>query len=228
MTEQRSPGAGIRERFPEVEVAPTPGMDTLLVSRDDLLELLTHLRDAEGFDLLSDVTAVDWLPRDPRFDVNYQLTRTEDAARVRVKVGIGDDDPSVPSATGVYPAANWHECEVYDLFGVDFPGHPELRRIFMPPEWIGHPLRKDYAVGGVPVEYKIEPAYVGERVVSEQARPAAGGVPGRLARDRGEKSRWTWTGPPATGIQIRRATRQPEREEGPGSDGPGSDERDEA
>lgn len=213
MTEQRLPGADVRERFPEVAVDPTPGMDTLIVPRDRLLELLAHLRDADGFDLLSDVTAVDWLGREPRFDVNYQLTRTEDVARIRVKVQLDESDPSVPSAMSVYPAANWLECEVYDFFGIDFPGHPELRRLFMPPEWIGHPLRKDYAVGGVPVEYKIEPAYVGDRVVSEEARPAAGGVPGRLARDRGQKSRWTWTGPPATGIQIRRAVRQPEREE---------------
>jgi hypothetical protein len=109
----------------------------------------------------------------------------------------------VPSVVGVWPTADWHEREVYDFFGVVFDGHPDLKRILMPDEWIGHPLRKDYPVGGVPVEYRIEPAYVGANLVPPSGRPAAGGVPARLRRDRGRPSEWTWTGPPATGVAHR-------------------------
>ena len=95
----------------------------------------------------SDVTASDWPPRAKRFDVVYCLFSTTRRQRVRVKVRAGDGDP-VPSVTGVWPAANWLEREVFDLFGVNFDGHPDLRRILMPDEWQGHPQRKDYPLEG--------------------------------------------------------------------------------
>src|SRR5688572_28805674 len=165
---------------------------------------MTLLRDDFGFDLLSDVSGVDWLPRDPRYDVNYHLACADSDRRLRVKVQLSDvEAPRVPSVVGVWPTADWHEREVYDFFGVVFDGHPDLKRILMPDEWIGHPLRKDYPVGGVPVEYRIEPAYIGPNVVPTAGRPAAGGVPVRLRRDRGRPSSWTWTGPPAAGVPDR-------------------------
>jgi NADH-quinone oxidoreductase subunit C len=122
---------------------------TVIVPADRLLDIAVHLRDAPGarFDYLSDVTASDWPPRAKRFDVVYCLFSTTRRQRVRVKVRAGDGDP-VPSVTGVWPAANWLEREVYDLFGVNFVGHPDRRRILMPDEWQGHPQRKDYPLEG--------------------------------------------------------------------------------
>jgi len=198
--------ARLRERIPDVLLEAVEGLDTgvLVVRADRLVEVMTLLRDDFGFDLLSDVSGVDWLPRDPRYDVNYHLACADSNRRLRVKVQLPDvEAPRVPSVVGVWPTADWHEREVYDFFGVVFDGHPDLKRILMPDEWIGHPLRKDYPVGGVPVEYRIEPAYIGPNVVSTAGRPAAGGVPVRLRRDRGRPSSWTWTGPPATGVPDR-------------------------
>ena len=196
--------ARIRESFPEavIDTRTELGMEVLLVGRDHLAGVARVLRDEFGFDMLVDLSVVDWVPRDPRYDVNYQLLNMADQVRLRVKVQLPDEHaPHLASVIDVWPAADWHEREVYDFFGVIFDGHPYLRRIFMPDEWIGHPLRKDYPVGGVPVEYKIEPAYVGANVVPSRARPAAGGVPARLRRDRGRQSHWTWTGPPASGVR---------------------------
>ncbi len=197
--------ARVRERFPELgfETSSNIDMGVITVAADGLLDVLGVLRDDFGFALLTDITGVDWLPRQPRYDVNYHLLCLTDQTRLRVKVQLPDvESPSVPSATGLFPGANWPEREVYDFFGVHFAGHPDLKRILMPDEWIGHPLRKDYSVGGVPVEYRIEPAYVGENVVPDQARPAAGGVPARLRRDRGRQSHMTWTGAPASGVRT--------------------------
>ncbi|HYZ93527.1 MAG TPA: NADH-quinone oxidoreductase subunit C, partial [Actinomycetota bacterium] len=190
--------ARIRERIPEGVDEGTDGVDmpVLVVSKERLAEVLTFLRDQFAFDLLSDVSAVDWLPREPRYDVNYHLYSTKTNDRLRVKVHLPDEEsPHIPSVFGIWPTADWHEREVFDFFGIVFDDHPDLKRILMPDEWIGHPLRKDYPVGGVPVEYRVEPAYVGPNVVPPGGRPAAGGVPARLRRDRGRPSTWTWTGP---------------------------------
>ncbi|MGH9312648.1 MAG: NADH-quinone oxidoreductase subunit C, partial [Vicinamibacterales bacterium] len=122
---------------------------TLIVPADRLIDVAVHLRDTPGaeFNYLSDVTASDWPPRAKRFDVVYCLFSTTLRHRVRLKVRAGDGDP-VPSVTGVWPAANWLEREVWDLFGVNFTGHPDRRRILMPDEWQGHPQRKDYPLEG--------------------------------------------------------------------------------
>ena len=198
--------AGIRERIPEALLDVVDGLDmgVLVVRPEALVEVSTTLRDAYAFDMLLDLSAADWLPRDPRYDVNYHLEATASGERLRVKVQLPDvSSPLIPSVVGVWPTANWHEREVFDFFGIVFEGHPNLKRILMPEEWIGHPLRKDYPVGGVPVEYRIEPAYVGANVVPPGGRPSVGGVPARLRRDRGRPSQWTWTGPPATGVPHR-------------------------
>src|SRR5688572_11383087 len=196
--------ARVRERFPELAVVAGPDSGELTVPGDRLIEVMTFLRDELDFAMLTDVTAVDWLPREPRYDVVYHLLSISNTARLRVKVELpGVDEPRVPSVVEVWIGADWLEREVYDFFGVVFTGHPNLKRILMPDEWIGHPLRKDYPVGGVPVEYRIEPAYVGENIVPTAGRPAAGGVPVRLRRDRGRPSSWTWTGPPAAGVPDR-------------------------
>jgi len=196
--------ARIRESIPEavLEARTELGNEILVVDAEHLVPAATLLRDEFGFEMLLDISGVDWVPREPRYDVNYHLLALDDNRRLRVKVQLPDvEAPHLPSVIEVWPAADWHEREVYDFFGFVFDGHPYLRRIFMPDEWIGHPLRKDYPVGGVPVEYRIEPAYVGANIVPSRARPAAGGVPARLRRDRGRQSHWTWTGPPASDVR---------------------------
>lgn len=107
-----------------------------------------------GFGFLSDLCAVDWPDRDPRFEVVYNLTDLEERRRLRVRISVGGDPPRVESVTSIWPTADWHEREAYDMFGIVFEGHPDLRRILMPDEWEGFPLRKDYSMGKVPVEYK--------------------------------------------------------------------------
>jgi len=121
----------------------------VIVPAPKLLEAARFLRDTAGaaFDFCSDVTASDWPPRAKRFDVVYCLYSTRLRHRVRLKVRAGELDP-VPSVSGIWPAANWLEREVYDLFGVNFTGHPDRRRILMPEDWQGFPQRKDYPLEG--------------------------------------------------------------------------------
>jgi len=122
---------------------------TVIVQLGRLPAVATWLRDAAdaAFDFCSDVTATDWPPRAKRFDVIYSLYSIRLKHRVRVKVRVGDGEP-VPTLTTIWPAANWLEREVFDLFGIHFAGHPNLRRILMPDDWQGHPQRKDYPLEG--------------------------------------------------------------------------------
>jgi NADH-quinone oxidoreductase subunit C len=123
---------------------------TIVVAVAHLLEAGRHLRDADNaaFDFCSDVTATDWpLRAEGRFDVIYCLYSTRHRRRVRMKLRVGEHQP-VPSVTGLWPAANWLEREVYDMFGVNFTGHPDRRRILMPDDWQGFPQRKDYPLEG--------------------------------------------------------------------------------
>ena len=120
------------------------GESTALVARDSLVEVATFCRDDLGYDYLSDVSATDWLDRSPRFDVVYHLTSLKHWNRFRLKVQV-DDGEQVPTVIPVWSAANWGEREVWDLFGIDFAGHPDLRRLLLPEGWVGFPLRKDFA-----------------------------------------------------------------------------------
>ncbi len=116
---------------------------TLLCPKHRLLEVLQALRDTQQFDMFTFATCVDYYPGEPRFGILYQLYSTTRNIRVRVKVMLSGNDRSVPSACSVYHAANWPEREMYDLFGIHFEGHPDLRRIMMPPGYEGHPLLKE-------------------------------------------------------------------------------------
>jgi NADH-quinone oxidoreductase subunit C len=129
---------------------------SLIVSAPRLPEIAAHLRDTEGalFDLCADVTATDWPPRAERFDVIYVLYSTRLRHRIRLKVRVAEGG-SVPSVVSVWPAADWLEREVFDLFGIRFDGHPALRRILMPEDWQGYPQRKDYPLEG-PGEMLLE------------------------------------------------------------------------
>jgi NADH-quinone oxidoreductase subunit C len=123
---------------------------TICVDRAHLREACAILRDdpACAFNFLSDVTCVDWYPAEPRFEVIYHLLSIPNKERVRLKVRLDSASPAVESVTSVWPGANYFEREVFDLFGVRFPGHPYLRRLMMPEDWEGYPLRKDYPVEG--------------------------------------------------------------------------------
>jgi NADH-quinone oxidoreductase subunit C len=123
---------------------------SIYVERSSVREACALLRDDANcpFNFLSDVTCVDWHPAEPRFEIIYQLLSIPKKERVRLKVRLGSDSPALESVTSVWPAANFFEREVFDLFGIRFTGHPYLRRIQMPENWEGYPLRKDYPVEG--------------------------------------------------------------------------------
>ena len=122
---------------------------TIVVPASQLLEIARHLREApdSAFDFCSDVTATDWPARAERFDLVYCLYSTRHRHRVRVKARVADQQP-MASITSVWPSANWLEREVFDMFGVNFTGHPDRRRILMPDDWQGYPQRKDYPLEG--------------------------------------------------------------------------------
>jgi NADH-quinone oxidoreductase subunit C len=126
------------------------GEPTLFIRPDRLVRICEFLRDAPGlcFKYLSDLTAVDHYPHEPRYEVVYHLLSLETFQRLRLKVRLGGDNPLVDSVVLVWPAANAFEREVFDLFGIRFEGHPYLRRILLPEDWEGHPLRKDYPTEG--------------------------------------------------------------------------------
>jgi NADH-quinone oxidoreductase subunit C len=126
------------------------GEVTLSIRARHLIRVCEFLRDTPGlqFKFLVDVTALDHYPEEPRFQTVYHLLSLETGARLRLKVRISGDAPRVDSAVPVWPAANAFEREVYDMFGIHFQGHPDLRRILMPEDWEGYPLRKDYPVEG--------------------------------------------------------------------------------
>jgi NADH-quinone oxidoreductase subunit C len=123
---------------------------TIWIERDGIVPVCQFLRDHPvlQFNLLSDVTCVDWYPSEPRFEVVYHLTSIPRKSRVRLKVKLASDDTRISSVVSVWQSCNFFEREVFDLFGIQFEGHPYLKRIMMPEDWKGHPLRKDYPVEG--------------------------------------------------------------------------------
>jgi NADH-quinone oxidoreductase subunit C len=120
---------------------------TLTVAPENIVPTLTALK-AAGYNAFEDMTAVDWFPSEPRFQLSYHILSHAYKERVRLRAMVSGDAPAVDSATQVWPGATYYEREVFDLFGVRFEGHPNLRRILMPDDWEGHPLRKDYPVEG--------------------------------------------------------------------------------
>jgi NADH-quinone oxidoreductase subunit C len=112
------------------------------------VDVLTSLRDKHEFQLLSTMTAVDYWPQEePRFHVIYQMTSVTQNLSIQVRVPLAATKPVVPTVSGVFASANWREREIWDMFGIRVDGHPDLRRILMPGDWEGHPLRKDYPLG---------------------------------------------------------------------------------
>ena len=145
--------AALQRQHPEwvSEIINALGETTLIVSRDHLVEMCSFLKTTPGleFNLLADLCGFDRGPEEePRFEVNYHLFSTTRYHRLRLKVLLNEEDTHVPTVTGVWRTANWHERETYDLFGVIFDGHPDLRRILLPDDWQGHALRKDFPLRG--------------------------------------------------------------------------------
>jgi len=177
---------------------------TIAVDRDHLVSVCEALRRLPdlNFSFLADLTAVDRLPASPRFEVVYHLaclgatgppsTATGEAGRLRLRVRLPGDDARVPTVSTVWPAAGWPEREVWDLFGIVFDGHTDLRRILMPDDWDGHPLRKDHPVQVNKRTKSSEPLQVTQAefvATIERARVAGGAAPPSASRDptRGER-----------------------------------------
>jgi len=139
----------MKKRFSaEVEdVVEFRGETTVTVKKEQIVDICQFLRDELGYKLLTDLCGVDYMGQEPRFMVVYNIYNLSSKQRLRLKAPVGEDE-SIASVTGVWGTANWHEREAWDLLGIHFDGHPDLRRILMPADWEGHPLRKDYPVQG--------------------------------------------------------------------------------
>lgn len=138
----------IKERFGLTESDLMSYPPTLMASPENIIEISQALRDEFGFNFLCELTAVDYWPEEePRFHIVYGYYSHANNSRMALRVPLNGDHPSIRTLTDLYPGANWHEREVWDMFGVKFDGHPDLRRVLMPYDWEGHPLRKDYPLG---------------------------------------------------------------------------------
>ena len=156
MSEQLNAAVGaVVDRF-DAEVKEFRGETSLTLAPEKIVETCQTLRDEFGFNLLSDETAVDYWPQqEPRFHVIYQLYSIPHKLRVCLRVPVSGLSPVLPTIEGVFPNANWHEREIWDMFGIRFEGHSDLRRILMPHDWEGHPLRKDYPLGYEEVQFSF-------------------------------------------------------------------------
>jgi NADH-quinone oxidoreductase subunit C len=177
---------------------PIDDAEIARIAPGELFAKLTALR-AEGFSLLLDIGGVDYLAREPRFDVVYHLlalpanpatvAEIGTPRRLRVLVGVPAEEPELPSATGLWPSADWAEREIFDLFGITFTGHPDLRRIQLPYDWTGHPLRKDYPLRGPSREATPRPAFALKSNVPAGTPPSgkvAAALQKQIARARGQ------------------------------------------
>jgi NADH-quinone oxidoreductase subunit C len=145
--------ARLHEKFPGAPLHRVEG-DAIRdfgieVPADRLVEIATFLRDERElrYAFLSWIAGVDWLPAEPRFEVVYGLLSLAHNSRLNLRVHVGEENPRLPSVVSVWPTANWHERETYDFYGIEFTGHPDLRRILLPEDWVGWPLRKDSPLG---------------------------------------------------------------------------------
>jgi NADH-quinone oxidoreductase subunit C len=158
----------LQEAVPGAQFESAPSIDlqtTMYVSRDDVPVVARALREQPelAFTFLAELTAADYWPREPRFELVYILVSIQNQLRLRLKVRLHGADARVVTVCDVWPAANWLEREVWDLFGIIFEGHPDPRRLLMPEDWEGFPLRKDY-----PVQIRMKPQYAQPLQVTEE------------------------------------------------------------
>jgi NADH-quinone oxidoreductase subunit C len=158
MTEM-DPKEALQAEFGDVvqDVVEFRGDLTIVVDSDRIVDVCRYCRDTKelAYNFLSSVAGVDYFPQSPRFAIVYHMYSMTHNRALGLKVFLDDDEPTVPSVTDLYPTADWHEREIFDLFGVVFTGHPDLRRILMPDNWDGHPLRKDYPLGYETVQFSF-------------------------------------------------------------------------
>ena len=190
----------LREKFPQVSDRPSSDWPAFNIPAADVLAVLQSLRNEFAYDMLVDVTAIDaGVGKSPRFTVVWHLLSTTQHVYVRIAADcVSDTEPAMPSATGLWPAANWHERETYDMFGITFTGHPDLRRILM---WEGYPyfpLRKEFPLAGLDTELPdVEVA--AETQAKVKMAPMMGGPfvasPGKIglgeAEPRAKDESWT-------------------------------------
>lgn|SRR5574341_15021 len=160
----------LKQQFSDAvkDVIEFRGEVTVVVDKSQLLEISTYLRDTDGleFNHLSDLAGIDYYPAEPRFAVSYVLNSLPHNHWLRLKVYVSEGE-KISSLTPIFPGANWPEREVYDMFGVEFENHPDMRRILMPFDWTGHPHRKDYPLGYEEVQFSFNH----ERVQAQKPQP---------------------------------------------------------
>ena len=160
--------ASLQSAVPEAQIERAPSLDlqtTVYVSREAVPAVARALRDRPdlAFTFLAELTAVDFWPKEPRYEVVYVLVSIVQRLRLRMKVRLPADDPHLATVSDLWPAANWLEREVWDLYGIAFDGHPDPRRLLMPEDWQGFPLRKDY-----PVQIRMTPGSTEALQVTEE------------------------------------------------------------
>ncbi len=148
---------GLRNKFGEQVLSVDEFRDqtTVVLAREAIPEACSYLNSEYEFDLLADLTAVDYWPEEPRFAVVYQLYSLKHKVFIGLRVPVHSTTPEISTVETIFPNANWHEREVYDMFGINFSGHSDLRRILMPYDWEGHPLRKDYPLGYEEIQFSF-------------------------------------------------------------------------
>lgn len=159
--------SAIQAKFKVAQRTEFRGETTLLVERTEIKDLCAFCKDTLGFNMLLDLSGVDNFGAEPRFEVVYELYQVDTDIHLRLKIAVSEDDPAVPSVTAIWPTADWHEREAFDMYGILFSGHPDLRRILM---WDGYPffpLRKDFPLAGRASEMPD--------VAFSKAAPLAGG-----------------------------------------------------
>jgi NADH-quinone oxidoreductase subunit C len=160
---------------------------TILVETSAIVEVCRFLKEEQGFEYLTDLGGVDRFTEEERFEVVYNLIAIQERRRLRLKVRVGEEDPTVPSVTDVYQAANWNEREAYDMFGIVFVDHPDLRRMYMPEDFEHHPLRKEFPSLGIPGSLPL-PAGESSGEPQEDPFPSAHGSPPVKDEDKTDSS----------------------------------------
>lgn len=159
------------------EVVAYAGERTVRVDRTRIIEVLTCLKEELGFTYLSDLGGIDRFTEDDRYEIMYNLVNMDQGKRIRIVIRVDEDSMTVPSATAVYKAANWNEREVWDMFGIRFEGHNDLRRMFLPEDFEYHPLRKEFPLLGVPGSLPLPPQTPSGGLTLDPFARAHGNIP---------------------------------------------------